>query len=341
MWIEIDRVIGVDLGGTNVRAGAVDASGAFLGDQFVQSSRAQEGLEATLQAIAFVIDRAKLTAKGCPRAVGIAIPGHVDDRRGVVIWAPNFGEYRGEIFECWHEIPIREMLAERVGLPIVIGNDANLAALGEYRFGVGRNRARCLVLLTIGTGIGGGVVLGPEAVLGRASGPLLLIGGNGGGAELGHTVILAGGLDCNAGSYGALEAYCQRDSIVRRAVFKVQRGRASLAQELAGGDLAAITPRHLAQAADQGDEVALDVFREVGTYLGVGIGNFINTFAPDIVAIGGQIAKAGEHLLGPARLAARDVAIPSLFADATITLGERIEDAGILGAAALALEADV
>jgi len=332
-------VIGVDLGGTNVRAAAIDASGNIAGQRIEQASRAQEGLEPIVDALASTIEEAIRSASTPPASVGIAIPGHIDDHRGVIVWAPNFGQYRGEVFECWREVPIRKLLSGRIRLPVVGGDGANLAALGEYRFGVGRDRAKCLVLLTVGTGIGGGVVLAPAAVQGRASGPLLLIGGNGGGAELGHTVVLAGGLDCNAGTYGTLEAYCQRDSIIRRAVYKVQRGRPSQALDLAGGDVAAITPRLLAQAADQGDEVASEVFREVGTYLGIGIGNFINVFAPDVVAIGGQIAKAGEPLIGPARLAARDVAIPSLFADATITAAERIDDAGLLGAAAIALEA--
>lgn len=331
-------MIGVDLGGTNVRAAAIDESGRVVGERVERPSRAQEGLEPIVDALASAIESAIATSPEPPTRVGIAIPGHIDDSRGMVVWAPNFGHFRGDVFECWRDVPIRSVLAERIDLPLVIGNDANLAALGEYRFGLGRNRAKCLVLLTVGTGIGGGVVLAPEAVQGTARGPLLLIGGNGGGAELGHTVILAGGLDCKAGSYGALEAYCQRDSIIRRAVYKVQRGRPSIALDLAGGDASAITPRHLADAADRGDEVALEVFREIGTYLGIGIGNFVNVFAPDIVAIGGQIAKAGEHLIGPARLAARDVAIPSLFGHATIALAEQIDDAGLLGAAAIALE---
>lgn len=165
----------------------------------------------------------------------------------------------------------------------------------------------------------------------------MLVGGNKGGAELGHTVVQHGGLDPNSGEYGSLEGYCQRDAIVRRALNRLRRGRKSVLNDLCGGDWSKVTPALLSQAANKGDELAIEVWAEVGTYLGVGIGNFINVFAPDVFAIGGQIAKAGEFLLGPARRAAENVAIPSLFHDAKIVEAEQVEDAGMMGAAALAM----
>ena len=219
-----------------------------------------------------------------------------------------------------------------------MGNDANLAALGEYRFGSGNNAAKCLVMLTLGTGIGGGVVMRPAAVQGDARGPLILVGGNQGGAELGHMVIQHGGLDCNAGTYGPLEAYCQRDAIVNRAVHRLRRGRKSVMQDSVKGDWSLVTPLMISEAAEAGDELAREIWAEVGAYLGVGIGSLVNIFAPDVFAIGGQISKAGEWLLGPARRAAENVAIPSLFADTKIVPAEQMEDAGLLGGAALALE---
>ncbi|MBV6459824.1 MAG: Glucokinase [Fimbriimonadaceae bacterium] len=273
-----------------------------------------------------------------PSSFGLAIPGHVDDDHGVVRWAPNFGETIDGVFRYWLNVGVREPLERRLGLPVRIGNDANLAALGEYRFGSGNNSARCLVMITLGTGIGGGVVLSSHAVGGNARGPLLLLGGNKGGAELGHTVVLAGGLDCNAGTYGAIEAYCQRDGIVNRAIHRMKRRPGSLLEQMVEGDLAKTTPRLISEAANQGDELSIEVWTEVGTYLGVGIGNFINIFAPDVVAIGGQVAKAGELILEPVRKAARNVAIMSLFQDCRIVQAQQIDEAGILGAAALALE---
>jgi glucokinase len=152
-------------------------------------------------------------------------------------------------------------------------------------------------------------------------------------------ILMHGGLDCNAGSYGAIEGYCQRDSIIRRAVHRLNRGRDSLMREMIGGDYSLVSPQLIAKAAEMGDEMAIEVWDEVGAWLGVGIGSLINIFAPDVFAIGGQIAKAGELLLGPARKTARNIAIPSLFKDTKIVQAEQIDDAGMLGGAALALEA--
>jgi glucokinase len=328
-------VIGVDLGGTNVRAAAVLRDGTIR-SRAENRSRAQEGAGATFEAIARTVAQAAAGLPEPPVAVGVAIAGRIDDDRGACVWSPNFGQEIGGVFHYWSGVQVREPLERLTGLRVRMGNDANLAALGEYVYGTGRNEATCLVMLTIGTGIGGGVVLGPGSVHPPLDRPVLLLGGNKGGVELGHTVVLAGGLDCNAGSYGSIEAYCQRDAIVRRARHKLIRGRDSLLRDMTGGDLGAMTPRLISEAADRGDEAAIEVWREVGEVLGWGIGNMINVFAPEVVAIGGKVARAGEWLLAPARKAARDVATPPLFADAAILQARQLEDAGVLGAAALA-----
>jgi glucokinase len=334
-----ETVVGVDLGGTNVRAGLYRKDGSSLPGTFSNPSKAQDGVEATVEAIVGTVTEAIAgTESARPLAVGVAVPGHIEPATGTVRWAPNFGEERAGVFHYWRDVPLGDLLSTRLGLPVYLGNDANLAALGEYRYGTGGGSARCLVMLTLGTGVGGGVVLGPSAVGGRAGGPLLLLGGNGGGAELGHMVLQHGGLDCNAGSYGALEAYCGRDGIVNRARHRVQRAGASTLLDLVGRDLSRITPRNLVEAAEGGDALSVEVLEEVGTMLGVGIGNLVNIFAPDVLAVGGQIALAGELLLGPARKSARNVAIPSLFQDVRIVKAELIADAGMLGGAALAWE---
>ena len=331
-------MIGVDLGGTNVRAGAFYDDGSEAGESFSNPSNAQNGVEAVLEAIAKTVLEAEAASQGKPESIGLAIPGHIDDDAGTVIWAPNFGESINGVFSYWKNVPIREPLSRLLSMPIHMGNDANLAALGEYKFGSGKNSARCLVMITLGTGVGGGIVLAPPAVQGNARGPLVLLGGNKGGAEIGHTVVSYQGVDCNAGEYGALEGYLGRDAIVKRAQHRLSRGRESLLTDMLGGDISKLTPMHLSEAADKGDEVSIEVFEEVGTMLGVGIANCITLFAPDIVAVGGQIAKAGEWILGPARKTARNIAIPSLFQDAKIVLAEQITEAGMLGGAALALE---
>ncbi len=331
-------MIGVDIGGTNVRACAYFEDGSAAGPKCQSPSDAQAGTDAIFAALEDVISKAMKGTSEAPTAIGLSIPGHIDDEAGVVRWAPNFGKAINGVFQYWTDVQVRKPLEDRLKLPVRLENDANLAALGEYKYGSGKNSANCLVLLTVGTGIGGGVIMGPRAVNGKVSGPVMLVGGNKGGAELGHTIIQHGGLDCNSGEYGSIEGYCQRDSIVHRALNRIRRGRKSKLEELTGGDWSKVTPAMLSQAADQGDELALEVWHEVGTYLGVGIGNFINVFAPDVFAIGGQIAKAGEKLLGPARATARNVAIPSLFRDVNIVQAEQVEDAGMLGAAALAMQ---
>lgn len=331
-------VIGVDLGGTNVRACAFFEDGSEAGPRIQHPSRAQEGAAAIVEAIGRTINEAAAGSAEPPECVGMAVPGHIDDALGVVRWAPNFGETINGVFLHWRNVALRDMLYKHVSIPIHMGNDANLAALGEYMFGAGENKARCLVMITLGTGVGGGVVLSPDSVLGHARGPLMLVGGNGGGGELGHMVIAYQGLDCNAGAYGALEAYCARDSIITRTLHRLRRGRKSIMSDLVDHDLSKITPLIVSKAAAEGDELALEVFYEVGSMLGVGIGNCINIFAPDVLTIGGQIAKAGDFLLHHAKLAAQNVAIPSLFGDTKIVVAEQIEDAGMLGGAALAIE---
>lgn len=332
-------VIGVDLGGTNVRARAYRLDGSPVGARCENPSFAQSGTAAILTQVVLTVRQVEQASGQKAAGIGLAIPGHIDNDRGVVRWAPNFGETVGGVFVNWKDVPIREPLSRELSMPIYMDNDANLAALGEYKYGLGRGSANCLVMLTLGTGIGGGVILSPRSVVGDAKGPLMLVGGNKGGVELGHMVIHAGGLLCNAGSYGAIEAHCQRDAIIARAVARLKRGRKSILNALAEGDLAKVTPKLISVAAERGDELAIEVWQEVGEALGVGIGTIINVFAPDVFAIGGNVAHAGEFLFGPARRAARNVAIPSLFEDCTIGKAEQIEDAGVLGGAALAAEA--
>ncbi len=332
-------VIGVDLGGTNVRAQAIYPDGSPAGEYKKNSSFAQQGTDAIIDAVANTIREAIAVAQGEVTAIGLAVPGHIDDEAGLVRWAPNFGREVDDVFISWKDIPLKKLIQAQIDLPVRMGNDANLAALGEYRYGVGENSCKCLVLITIGTGIGGGVVMAPSSVMGKADGPLVLIGSNAGGAELGHVIIQAGGLDASAGTYGSLEAYCQRDGIVRRAQYKLHRTaspRDSKMWSLVEGNLGRITPQIIAAAAEAGDELAIETFEEVGTYLGIGVGSFINVFAPDKLAIGGQIAKAGSFLMDPLKRSARNTAIPTLFADCEIMEARLMDDAGILGAAALA-----
>lgn len=332
-------VIGVDLGGTNVRAGSFFEDGSEAGQSFSNPSFAHQGVQPVLEAIAKTVHQAIEACSAKPTCIGLTIPGHTDNETGLIKWAPNFGEEINGVFVSWKDVQVRDQLAKLVPLPIQMGNDANLAALGEYKFGCGKNSAKCLVMFTLGTGVGSGVVLNPSALQGSARGPLILVGGNKGAVELGHTVVNFQGPECSAGEYGSLESYISSEAIIQRIQLRLRRGRESVIPKLVEGDLAKISPRHLSEAADLGDEMAIEIFDEIGTMLGVGIANSINTFAPDIVAIGGQVAKAGDWLLKPAKKVARNIAIPSLYCDARIVIAEQIAEAGMMGAAALALEA--
>lgn len=327
-------VVGVDLGGTNVRAEAFDGSGTSRGARVERPSRAQEGVESCVGAICGAIREA--IGENRVDVVGMAVPGHI--RGGVVRWAPNFGSWRGDVFEHWRDVPLGERVSKEVGVRVRMGNDANLAALGEYRYGSGKNSANGLVMLTLGTGVGCGVVLTPACLSSGLTSAAVLIGGNGGGAELGHMVIVKDGDPHPSAVSGTLEAYCNKDAIVRRGVENLRSREPELLGELTKGVEAALSPALLSEAANRGSEAAKAAWRETGEYLGVGIANVINAFAPEVIAIGGQIAKAGEPLLEPAIESARRYSIPTLFADCRIVIAEQLEDAGILGAAAMAQE---
>ncbi|GIV10952.1 MAG: glucokinase [Fimbriimonadales bacterium] len=334
-------VIGVDLGGTNVRAAAVSRTGELLAPPAQHPSRGQEGFKITLEQIILTVQEAVSASGAKPAMIGMAVPGHIDSARGVVRWAPNLGELRDGVFEGWRDVPIADALQARLNLPVATGNDANLAALGEYYYGVGRGQARGLVLITLGTGIGGGVVLTRHQVQGNAywDGGVLLVGLGGGAGELGHAIIDFMGPRCGCGARGCIEAYAQRDAIVERARETMRRNPDSLLHALTEGDPAKITPALVSQAAAGGDPTAIAIWHEIGAYLGVAIATFIHIFNPEIVAIGGQIAKAGAPLFEAIHKTVRDYTIPTLLQDCQILPAERLNDAGILGGAALAWQA--
>lgn len=329
-------VVGVDLGGTNVRACAYLQDGTEAGAKFSNPSNAQVSVDSVVESITKTVKQAVEASAAPVQAVGIGIPGHIDDESGLVRWAPNFRMRAGSA-DIWRDVPLKAALEKATGLPFHTGNDANLAALGEYRFGSGKGSAKCLVMITLGTGVGGGVIMSPTAIHGRATGPLMLVGGDKGGAELGHVCIDPVEQAYGSGAKGSLESFIGQHGIIGRASAKLAAGASSpILDGLRQG--AAPDPFMLFKAAEQGDKVALDVWQETGYFLGLGIGSFVNLFAPDVLAIGGQISKASKFFLPAALESAKAVAIPTLFGDANIVIAERVEDAGLLGSAALALE---
>ena len=306
------NAIGVDVGGTKIAAAVVTESGKILAETRYPSSGPQERL---LSSIARAINE---VGEGIGEIGGVCIaaPGFVMAAENKVIFAPNLHTIEG--------VRLKDEIGERTGLDITVENDANAAAWGEFRFGSG-SEVDHLVFVTLGTGIGGGVI----------SHGILLRGAQGAGGELGHITIQAqGGPQCGCGNYGCLEALASGTAITRRAreVASEQPGsalgRIAVNRNVLGEDVT--------EAAQNGDEVAISVLDEIGTWLGVGLAGFVNIFNPDVIAVGGGASKAGELILEPARreMYHRAQSPSREFVDVQeATLGP---ESGVLGAAALA-----
>jgi glucokinase len=259
--------------------------------------------------------------RACPEveAIGLGIPATIDRERGLAITSVNLPIVN---------VPIREMISERLGLPVFIDNDANTAALAEHRFGAARG-ARNVVLLTIGTGIGGGLVLDGE----------LYRGTTGAGAELGHMVIDENGPRCqgNCPNHGCLEAVASGNAIGREGRIAAEEDSDSdLARAAVAGE--EITGELVTQLALAGDEVSRMVLGHIGRQLGVGFASFVNIFNPEVIVVGGGAMAAGDLLLDPAREEMRARGLRPNREQARIVPARFGADAGMLGAAVLALD---
>jgi len=322
-------VVGVDLGGTNVRAAVLNRNEHSLGRHEV-SSDAKAGVARTVLQIGAAVRGAindagvKIEEVG---AVGIAVPGHIDVPNGLVVWAPNFGDFQDGSYIPYKMIPLRDLVEAELNLAMVMDNDANVAALGEFRYGAGRG-TRHLVMFTLGTGIGGGIIVEGE----------VLRGATGGAAEVGH-IIIADGVGGSAnGAHGRLESLAGRDPIIERATLKLESGRASLLWDSIKTSDAIqqqITPASIDEAAEAGDALAIEVLQETGHYVGLGIASMVNVFNPEVVVIGGKISRSNT-LFGTALRTARASAVGSILASAKIVHAELGDNAGIMGAAELA-----
>jgi glucokinase len=306
---------GIDVGGTKIAGGVVDEDGTVLEELRVESPASDS--EAIEAAIAGLVTR--LATRHEIVAVGVGAAGYVDKSRSVVLFAPNI---------AWRDVDLKAELEGHVDLPFVIENDANAAAWGEFRFGAGED-VDDLLLVTVGTGVGGGLVLDGE----------LYRGAFGVGAEIGHVRMVPDGILCGCGNHGCFEQYASGSALVREAR-SAAAGGSLLARGLldrAGGDPLAITGPLITDAARDGDRFAVERLAEVGRWLGEGIASLAAVLDPAVVVVGGGVSEAGELLLGPARqafgtqLAGRGHR-PSLEIRGA-TLGNR---AGLIGAADLA-----
>ncbi len=307
--------VGVDIGGTKVAAGVVDEGGAVLARaRRVTPSKDAAAVEAT---IADVVR--ELRAAHDVVAVGIGAAGFVDDARARVRFAPHL---------AWRDEPLRDALTGVLGLPVVVENDANAAAWAEWRFGAGRGESH-LVCVTLGTGIGGGMVI--EGVPQR--------GRYGMAGEFGHMVVVPDGRRCECGNRGCLEQYASGNVLGREARELARAGSpvtVSLLERVAG-DVEALVGPVVTEAAREGDPCAVELFDDVGRWLGVGLANLAAALDPGTFVIGGGVSEAGELLLGPARESFRRTLTGRGYRPvARIVSAAFGPEAGLVGAADLA-----
>lgn len=313
--------IGVDLGATNIKLALVGVKGELWGLlRFFTPEHGKVEPVVELLASAILALQQEAERRGDDAAgVGVGVAGWTDAERGIVRGAPNM--------EGWMDVPLRALLEERVKLPVFVDNDANAAAYAEAWVGAGKG-CRSLVVLTLGTGIGGGLVL--EGKIWRGS--------SGMAAEIGHMIVEPEGERCGCGGRGCLEAYASATAVVREARRIIASGNASGALAGFAGRLETLTAKEVAEAAKAGDAAAARVFSIAGRYLGIALINLINILSPELIVIGGGMAPAGELILGPARAEVKR-RLPTPLAEATrIILSPLQEEAGALGAAGLALE---
>jgi glucokinase len=316
-------IVGIDLGGTNIVCGCVAEDGSSIhGIQNVPTG-AEEGPDAVVRRI---IEAAQAsiaaTRREVPGAeiagVGCGAPGPLDTRTGVVLLTPNLG---------WVNMPLRQRIFEGLGLTAALDNDANCAILGEWWQGAARG-CRIVVGLTIGTGIGGGIIIDGRLYHGASD-----IAG-----EVGHVTIDAHGRRCKCGNYGCIEAYASGPNIALRAIEAIESGAATSLPSYVGGDLSRVTAQVVYQAAQAGDEVAQEVVRDTAKYLGAAVAGLINIFNPEAIVICGGVTQAGDSLFEPLRREVSRRAFKPAVQVCRIVPGELTGVAGVYGAARAFLE---
>jgi glucokinase len=307
--------IGLDIGGTKISGCVVEASGAILA-KGRRDTPAQDP-EAILDAAADLVRELSLVT--AIDAVGVACAAFINRAGSTILFAPNL---------AWRDLPIQQSLESALDLPVTIENDANAAAWGEFRFGAGVGTGD-MVLVTVGTGIGGGVV----------TGGVLLRGAFGIGAELGHMRVVPGGIRCGCGIRGCWEQYASGTALVREARELVvsESPHAARLRELCGGDADALTGHHVTKAAAEGDPAAVELLSDLGEWIGEGMASVAAILDPELLVLGGGVAEAGDLLIDPARAAfRRHLTGRGHRPEARFALASLGNDAGMVGVADLA-----
>ncbi|MGA1825350.1 MAG: ROK family protein [bacterium] len=318
--------IGIDLGGTNLRAGAVAEDGHIIYSK-IEPTCAEQGVESVTKHLINCIDHCinhtdSITTSHNSsklKGIGIGCPGIIDMEKGIIHVSPNL--------PGWHDVPLKKLLEERFKVPVYVENDANTVAFGEKAFGAGRN-ASSLVCLTLGTGIGGGIILDGK----------IWHGCKGMAGEVGHMTIIHDGIRCNCGNRGCLEAYASATALVNFTVDSLKQGDESiLSQVIERGE--EITAEIIYKAAMDRDSLSLRLLQQTGRYLGIGIATLINLLNPEMIILGGGMAHSWDMFYPAMAEEIKERAFDIPAASAQIVKAQLGNDAGILGAAALIAQA--
>lgn len=313
----MDVAWAVDFGGTSIKSGLLDASGRLLARRSFPTSRAVN-MAAWLAEMDGVLGALCAEAKpDSPKitGIGMGIPGFVDFDSGFVHELPNV--------PGWVRLPMRELVSQHFKLPVVVDNDANAMALGEMRYGAGRGR-RHAVFITLGTGVGGGLYLNGQIHRGAFS-----MGG-----EIGHMSVDWQGSRTPLGR-GALESYLGNRVFAQHAAEAIRAGRTSMISDLCGGRLEEITPKHISDAADRGDALALECFERMAAILGSALASLTYLLQPETFVVGGGVAEAGAKLFDPLRRELVSRLRPQFADRVEVRPAALGSDAGLIGAGAL------
>lgn len=311
-----EPTLAVDLGGTNVRAAVILADGTIVARRQLPT-RADAGLNEVLERVAEAVGTVATDANVSATApVGIVLPGVLNPLTGFLTIAPNLG---------WHDLPIRDLIAERLGRPVAIGNDVNAGAFGEWHYGAGQG-TRDFIYIACGTGVGGGIITDGRLLLGR----------DGLAGEVGHMVVTLDGPRCHCGGHGCLEAYAGGWAIEAAAQSLLDAGIPSILTDLMEERCENLSGPLINYAAEHDDGLAIEVLSRAGRALGFAVASLVHLFNPEVVAIGGGVISAGPFLFDPMQEALAEHLIEGFGKDLRVIPAALGQDSGLLGAAVLA-----
>lgn len=312
--------IGVDVGGTGIKTGLVDDEGRIL-YKTTKPTEVERGFKKVIgdicDSIIELLNRARKEELAEPEYIGLGVPGTVDAEKGIVIYAPNL---------FWENISVKEVISDKINLPVFMDNDANSAAVGEKIWGAGRGISN-FVCITLGTGVGAGIIINDKLYRGTFN--------NAG--EVGHITILRDGPQCNCGKKGCLETLVAAPALVKKGIDALKNEKDTLIRDLTLGEPIRVNAKVIFDAAKMGDRVAMDIVKEMAYYLGMGIAGIVNILDPAAIIIGGGVAAAGNFLLSLVEEGFREHCFNRNGRIAKVLLAKLGNDAGIMGAAALGM----